>query len=240
MRALIDADSLLYSSCCKFQNVNPFDETKIDVDIEMLKYAFKQKIKFLLERIKCKDYILFISGEKNFRYSIFKEYKATRKSSARPLGLTELREYCSDNFNTILCHKAEADDYVVDYKLNNMEDLLVAIDKDVLNSVEGTHYNYWKEDYVSIDRLTSIQWPYLQTLTGDGADNIIGLKGVGPKTAKKLLQDVEDTKILWEIVVNEYKNRNRSKKDAIMNMRLVRMDQFDTKTKKLVLWKEEF
>jgi DNA polymerase-1 len=37
--------------------------------------------------------------------------------------------------------------------------------------------------------LTPAQWPDMQALLGDSADNIPGIPGVGPKTAEKLLQD---------------------------------------------------
>jgi 5'-3' exonuclease len=45
---------------------------------------------------------------------------------------------------------------------------------------------------------------YTQILTGDRADNIGGLHGVGPVKASKILQGCETENELWDAVVKAY------------------------------------
>jgi 5'-3' exonuclease len=43
-------------------------------------------------------------------------------------------------------------------------------------------------------------------LTGDNADNIKGLYGIGPKKAEKLLAGCDTEESMWEVVVKAYDN----------------------------------
>ena len=45
---------------------------------------------------------------------------------------------------------------------------------------------------------------YTQILTGDAADNIKGLKGIGPVKATKLLAECKSVDQLWEACVKAY------------------------------------
>ena len=45
---------------------------------------------------------------------------------------------------------------------------------------------------------------YQQILTGDKADNIVGLYGIGPKKSEKLLEHCETEEDLWKAVVEAY------------------------------------
>ena len=45
---------------------------------------------------------------------------------------------------------------------------------------------------------------YEQILTGDRADNIVGLKGIGPVKAKRILADCDKEQDLWDAVVTAY------------------------------------
>jgi DNA polymerase-1 len=47
--------------------------------------------------------------------------------------------------------------------------------------------------------VTVAQWVDFRALTGDPSDNIPGAKGIGPKTAAKLLQDYGSLDAIWRI-----------------------------------------
>jgi 5'-3' exonuclease len=62
---------------------------------------------------------------------------------------------------------------------------------------------------------------------GDTGDNVIGLQGIGPKTAKKLLKHCKTPQECWEVVKYQYEKHRRGEVDAITNMRLVDMKQLE-------------
>ncbi len=61
----------------------------------------------------------------------------------------------------------------------------MSIDKD-LDMIRGWHYNFIKDKKYFIDDQQAIKHFYTQILTGDRVDNIIGLRGIGPKKAEKI------------------------------------------------------
>lgn len=195
-------------------------------------------IKDKLERIKfnsgCKNYKLYFTiGKDNFRYKIYPEYKNNRKDLRVPLLLKEAKEYCIKELNGIACLDWEADDAVVAEKLAlGDKAILCAVDKDVLNAVPGIHFNYYESIKFErsmhfepeITELEAAAWPYMQCIMGDTSDNIIGIKGYGPKKANKAILDVapEDR---WAKVVEIYEKAGRTKDEALLNFRLVCMTQ---------------
>ena len=67
------------------------------------------------------------------------------------------------------------------------EAFIVSIDKD-FDQVEGWHYNFVKKQQYYISKTQGLLNFYMQFLTGDRIDNIIGVKGIGAVKAKKLLE----------------------------------------------------
>ena len=127
----------------------------------------------------------------------------------------------------------EADDIVVFKKREHPDDyILCAVDKDVLYTLPGRHFNYYSSmlhnidmKFIEVDNYRAVRHHFIQTLMGDKGDNVIGLKGIGPAKAEKILMNYEDTKVLWTKVVEAYEAAGRSEIDAIKNMRLVSMHQ---------------
>ena len=56
--------------------------------------------------------------------------------------------------------------------------------------IPGDHYNFVKKTHQFIDDDEAHLKLMLQCLTGDGTDNIPGIKGVGAKTAEKILKGI--------------------------------------------------
>jgi len=251
--ALIDADTLIYTSCLNIQEENyimpddEIDELKeqgfvvdenkgiyFSIDIEEAFRRAEEKLETILEKTGCIMYELHFTGnQKNsFRYQFYKDYKANRRDFIPPAGLQQLKELFLERRNSFIHHKWEADDIVV-YKKNKMPDnyILVAVDKDVLNTVEGKHFNYYesikhnkKQKWVEVSAKQARMWPYYQCIIGDTSDNIIGPKGIGPKRALKFINEDMTEKELWAGVVKAYESKGLTEFDAIVNMNLVNMN----------------
>jgi len=189
--------------------------------------------------IKCDSYTLYIGGKNNFRREMFPTYKASRKYTRLPEALNLLQDHAVKHHGAIRSHNAEADDYCVMDKLNNPKDLLVAIDKDVLHSCPGKHYNYWKEDYMEIEEDYARWFLYYQAIIGDGADNIKGVPGIGPKKALNFIGEWEECRPideLWLGVLEDYSSKGIGLEEALYNIRQVCMTQYDYEKNELNLW----
>jgi len=159
----------------------------------------------VMTEIKHKDRALYISGEGNFRYDIYPQYKGHRDPNDKPKQEKELREYLIRYWDAEVVDGEEADDRVSYMQCMAQEPTcIVTIDKDLLNT-PGWHYNYDKK---TLFEITTEEADYnfaLQLLTGDATDNIPGIKGVGAKTARKILP--EERRNEWkDIVVGAYKD----------------------------------
>lgn len=212
-----------------------------NIDIEEAYRHATSKLDTIMNEVKCKDYELhFTEGRKSFRYTkVDHMYKANRlpENQAKPkspiLGIFELKQRFVTEGKGTIHYDFEADDIVV-AKKNQYPDryTLVALDKDVLWALPGRHFNYYFSDlhnipmkWIEVDNEVAMKHHYRQTLTGDKGDNVIGLKGVGPKTADKILDKCSTPLECWDKVVEAYEDRGSTVIDAITNMRLVSMHQ---------------
>lgn len=260
--ALIDADTIVFGACVQNEYCTEEDigvgEVKFvekwDINIEDAFQHATDKITSILNYTGCKDFELhFTSGRDSFRYTrVDPEYKANRLNSDKrtPAGLSELKNLFTSRFpdKAFIWKEWEADDIVVFKKVNHYDDyILCAVDKDVLYTIPGTHFNYYSSTqhkidmkFIEVDEFRATRHHYIQVLTGDTGDNVIGLKGVGPKTAEKILGKYYDHKTLWKKVVEEYELKGRGELEAIKNMRFVNMHQLvynDNKEIEVRLWK---
>lgn len=239
--ALIDADTIAYATCCVCEMGD--DEVGYTIDLD---FAFQEaclRIEEIRVTTGCKDVELHFSTGKTFRHMLTSSYKSNRATTRYPEGLKDLKVMLSKEFEGKLNDEYEADDYVVWAKKYYPEKyVLCAVDKDVLNAIEGKHFNYYQSikhnipmKWIVTDAKKAIQFPYLQCLMGDSADGIQGIKGCGPKTAEKLLGEILDEVELWDTVVAQYVKAGMSEKEALLTMRLVNMNQL-SKDCKIDLW----
>lgn len=247
MKALIDADSLLYKVGFAIEEKtywNEFDveagledssDITLDTDIEQCFRTFDQLIDNIMFATECDDLLLVFSGKDNFRLSLPTSYKENRNDSRKPTGYDEILRYAQAGYNTYTTYGMEADDYVVWMKTTSDEDIvLCAYDKDVLYQTVGTHYNYGKDEWIEVDEWEAIKFAYYQTLTGDQSDGYKGCKGIGAVKAKAALADCTTEKELWKVVVDLYESKGHDPEEALWTMRLANMHQFDGK--KINLW----
>ena len=172
---------------------------------------------------------------KTFRYWVSSEYKLNRKDRAPAIhyqGLNDALRSCEFTDSITYEDYLEADDLITMrayYLLQNGEEVcIVSTDKD-LKQIPRTEFYDWKKHVgEKIDPFTAAYNLVTQVLTGDSTDNIKGIKGIGPATAKKLLKDCKTKQemldVAWEQYLKAYNEDRRLAKAAMTEtIVLVRM-----------------
>lgn len=168
-------------------------------------YGFARMIFKLLTEYK-PDYlaVCFDAPGPTFRKNIYPEYKATRKETepelksqfplsrelvqAMELTSFEVEGFEADDLIATLAKKAEQD---------NLEVVIVSSDKDVLQIVNEKIKVLNEPKDILFDREKVLEkWGVnpeqlidVFSLMGDSSDNVPGIKGIGEKTAVRLIQD---------------------------------------------------
>jgi hypothetical protein len=134
----------------------------------------------------CKAFKVVLSGKDNFREQVatIQKYKGNRDGSEKPYHWQLLRDWLAEKSYTIISEGEEADDVLS--KAMMQGHVGCTIDKD-LNNTPGDHYNFNKQEKYHVTEEEAMHNFYTQCLTGDTADHIPGVKGIGPAKAKKLL-----------------------------------------------------
>jgi 5'-3' exonuclease len=196
--AIIDTDSILYQIA--YMQPSP----------ALCRKALDDKLKEIMTNTGAISGAVFIKGKDNFRYEVDAAYKGNRKDTIEPEvkdRIDDLYEYCKDF--SIQSDGGEADDYcgiAADLALQDNKRYIVChIDKD-LDCIPGWHYNFRKDTLYYVEPEDGYRFLMMQILTGDATDNIQGLRGVGPKTAEKLINGVPNN-LLWSRVIDIWKEK---------------------------------
>ena len=131
----------------------------------------------------------YLSGSGNFRdtIAVTAVYKGTR-TREKPQHLAAIRKHAHEVWGFDLSHNEEADDMIsIEHTRRQYKSIIVSDDKDFLQ-LPGKHYLPGKDKFVTITPAQGLHAFYKQILTGDVADNIIGLQGIGPVKSEKLLE----------------------------------------------------
>jgi len=181
MIALIDGDILCYR--IGFAT----NEESEDVAIRTMASFLEEMLMFDLD---CTEWKTYLTGKTNFRFdvAVTAPYKGNRKGD-KPVHHGLLREYLETSWNGVISDGCEADDEIaIAATSHGDESIIVSLDKD-FDQVQGWHYNFVKKDKYYITHEEGLLNFYMQFLTGDRIDNIVGVKGIGPVKARKLLED---------------------------------------------------
>lgn len=263
---LVDADTLVYAACsiCEYgEDVLPEDMYTEEeyaellmhpnydaeaaciwhIDEEQVLQVIIDKLNTIMMNTDTVKTELYFSEGINFRYKLYDMYKANRRTTRYPVGLSTVKSQLLQKYPGEICREFEADDKVVMLKRSNPDKyILAAVDKDVLNSVPGKHYNYYESALYNIEMKwqetpaeLAYKWPFIQTMIGDSSDNIPGCPGIGKAKAPKLLEKCVSPCEMWVVVVENFKKKKLTIKDAIRDMRLVNMHQLNVKNE-VVLW----
>jgi len=194
--AFIDADSLCYA----------VGFSSNDAEEKIALSRLEQTMTELCMDLDCEDYKGFLTGKGNFRDSIAVTvpYKGQRVSE-KPVHLQALRDHLVNSWGFEVVNGIEADDAVgiAAYAVPEDESIMVHIDKD-LNQFRGWHYNYRKKEKYYVSEFEGLTAFYTQILTGDRIDNIVGLKGIGPVKAKRILEECTNENELYQAVLKAY------------------------------------
>ena len=188
----IDSDLFCYRCAASAEND----------DVEIAKQRLDALLDEVINRLQGDSFQFFLSGNHNFRYDIYPEYKATRIKLPKPRHLKALREYAIQTYAARVSDGCEADDLmgIAQCMLDKSGSIIVSLDKDML-MVPGMHYSWaidggppekrWHKDekFQLVEPLQGLRTFYTQLLVGDPSDNIKGAPGIGKVIASRLLSN---------------------------------------------------
>lgn len=137
--------------------------------------------------------VYFSSSGETFRHRLatLRPYKGTRDPTHRPFWFDQIAEYFNENWPVHWSREGyEADDEIaIAHTAMGRGSCIASIDKD-FDCVPGWHYNFVKKEKYNVDADTATRTFWTQVLVGDGADNVGGCPGIGPKRAAKIMYGV--------------------------------------------------
>ncbi len=244
---LIDGMAYVFRSFFAMRSMSAPDGTPINAVFGLGMTLQKFLNEMQPELVAC----CFDAGSKTFRNDIYPQYKANR--SAPPEELVPQFDICRDlvaalGIATVTCPGYEADDIMATLTERLVqagnEVVIVTGDKDMaqLLGPKVRIYNLAKNDWwtaESIPQRMGVRADQVRdylALTGDSADNIPGVRGVGPKAATALLAEFEtldeiyaDLARVVTLPVRGAKGlRDKLEKDrdgAMLSRRLVELDR---------------
>ena len=166
-------------------------------------------------------FVAFDKGSKTFRHDEFADYKGTRDNA--PNEITYQFGILKDLLSSMNVNYLELDEYEADdilgtiAKLAQKEGFEVDIftgDRDYLQLVDNNIFVYLTKKGISEIKLMNTESIFedyglsprqlidVKALQGDSSDNIPGVKGVGEKTALKLIQEYGNLENLYENIDN--------------------------------------
>ncbi len=228
----VDADSIFFKIAYNSKNENALRKN-FNSFCNTMKLAIKEKLTNPFDEEENFSVLYAIKGLNNFRKELSGDYKAKRPELDKEIRdkLNFLHSYAVTTKEAVEATGMEADDLVSIWAYEARERkeqyVICGIDKDLLQ-IPGNHYNYSKDTWQFIDDETAHYNLMLQCLTGDSTDNIMGLKGIGPKKGAKLLEGISSA-ALWDKVQDLWKEHGYHHEQCLMSYNLLRM---------LTSWKE--
>lgn len=216
MLALIDGDIVVY-------------RIAFGAETESARIASHRLSEFMVDLMlydlpEATDYVGYLTDTEpsNFRYgvAVTHPYKGNR-SPTKPVHYQHLREELVSSYGFDVVRGEEADDAIATKSTECGDSaIIVSIDKD-LDQVPGWHYNFVKHKKYYVTELEATKNFYTQLLTGDRVDNIVGLNGIGPKGAEKILESCSSAVECYNAVVEAYKDKGESLDRLVENANLL-------------------
>jgi DNA polymerase-1 len=238
---IIDGNPYIHRAYHALKHLYIKGSYKVNAVYGFLKLLFK-----LLNMFK-PDYILicFDYPSKYFRHSLFKEYKSTRKPLDQSLikqmkiireGITAL------NIMQLEIKGYEAEDLIATIVTknsfeNNIQTIIVSGDKDILQLINNDKVRVWDDSKHIMYSTQQVKTKYgvtpkqlvdVLSLSGDNVDNIPGVKGIGIKTAIKLIQQFGSIENIFSNINFIKGNINKllilGKYNAILSKKLIQLN----------------
>ena len=210
---LIDGSSLIFRAFYAIKNLTTKDGVFVNGVYGFLNMYYKA-----LELTNPTHvFVAFDKGSKTFRHTEYSDYKGTRDKA--PNEITYQFGILKDLLSSMNVNYLELDEYEADdilgtiAKLAQKEGFEVDIftgDRDYLQLVDDNIFVYLTKKGISEIKLmdnnaifedfgiSPKQLIEVKALQGDSSDNIPGVKGVGEKTALKLIQEYGNLENLYE------------------------------------------
>ena len=215
---LIDADTIIYvSAYIAYINDQSLRESKKYLD---------NFVKSIMTNTKETKYYMFLteSGQNNFRYSVYEDYKKIRKDRKIKENnlkfFIELKDYLKQKYCVVSALNCEDDDLVALAKTIYPEAIIASSDID-LSVFPGKHYNIKNKEQFNVDNPEGEIWLtegknkkikgngyklfWAMMLKGD-KDECPGLPLYGPVKAYNVLNHDLTYDEMKQVVFNEYIN----------------------------------
>ncbi|PNR92465.1 DNA polymerase I [Petrotoga sp. 9PWA.NaAc.5.4] len=243
---LIDGSAIAYRA---FFALGDWMSTSDGLPTNAIYGVARMLLKLLKDYVKKgEDSIIFVMDKKTstYRNELLKSYKAQRPETPEKYiqqipYIMELVEKLGIKF--ISMDNYEADDVIASIVVKKKENYdniyIITSDKDMMQLVKENIYilrpeqgvtEIVKYDEKEVEKKMGVppkKIADLLALMGDSSDNIPGVKGIGIKTAQKLLQDYECIEELYEnidkIKGSTQKKLIENKDNAVMSKKLVKL-----------------
>jgi 5'-3' exonuclease len=198
MILLVDGNNMAYRALFKFNLSNK------GVDVSVTFGVLRMLISIINKYHPRSVIVAWDGGIPKYRRALLPQYKAHRKKDDDRdwddihRQMNELCDYALPmcGITTLRRREIEADDFLATasrmvndrpYIVTMDDDLLQCVDKrtSVIKPLKGIIVD--NQSFVKHVGVKPEQYLLYKTLVGDGSDNIPGIKGIGPKTAAKLL-----------------------------------------------------
>jgi DNA polymerase-1 len=222
MKLIIDGDMFLYRASFSTEVEIKWDEDTwtLHSSEKESQHSFDSCLMSVVNKLeKDAEFILAFSDTENYRYDIFPNYKSNRRNTRKPLGLKALREWAIESYDSRVFPRLEADDVCGIMATEDPTFVAVSGDKD-FGTLPITWYNMLRDEMRSVTPEEADKFHLIQTLAGDPTDGYMGVKGIGTKTAEKIL---EKDGYNWETVVATYEKAGLTEDDALVTARLARI-----------------
>jgi DNA polymerase-1 len=241
---LVDTDILFFKFACRNENIIDWgDGESLDIDEDKAIIEFDSFLIDVIEKTECRELMLCMTHDVNFRYSVLPTYKHNRQDKVRPELIKTLKEHAWTNYPCKQVKWLEADDVMGILGSKDPNKYVVAsTDKD-MKTVPCTLFNWDKDEKprrISIEEAD--YWFHYQWLTGDSTDGYTGCPKIGPVKAKRLLDDTPREE--WvEVILEKYAEKCFSYKEILQQARVARIlryGEYDFKNKEVILWQPKF
>jgi DNA polymerase I len=197
---IIDGHALAYRSYFAFQNLS----TSKGIPTNAV-YGFLRLLQRILKEEGDNDatIITFDAPAKTFRHEQYEAYKAGRaaapddlhpqietiKKLVRYMGIFQIEQAGleADDLIGTIAKRCEEKGYHVEIVTSDRDSYQLVSDMICVRGLDKTD-RYGPKEVFEKYGVTVEQWTDFRALTGDASDNIPGAKGIGPKTAQKLLE----------------------------------------------------
>ena len=242
MTLLIDADWLIFSSCCACQEDTQWNEWEhtLHSDVRDCLNLIENRLDVYRTIAESKhDIVMCFTSYPTFRHEIFPNYKINRIGKLKPLALKNTINKVKERYECITYPNLEGDDVLGLLATNGRYDnpIIVSVDKD-MRTIPCKLLAAEEIEHIT-EKKANRHW-FEMSMAGDAGDGIQGIKGMGMVTASKTLANIPDTvEALWDKVSKTYTKKGHTLADAILNARLTRIlreGDYNYQTGEVNLW----